>query len=268
MLAERIKVTLVIVPLVVLFVYLGGLPYALGVIFVLSVASWEFWRIYRQGGHSPSLVLMVGGSALLATARFFFDETANNVVLSALVLTAAIVHMIAHERGRDNSATDFAITIAGALYLGWLGAYLVSLRNLPDGQWWFLTAMPAAWLADGGAYMVGMHYGRHKMAPRISPKKTWEGYAGGIVTAVLCCTLLAACWNLVVPAITPLKGAILGLVISILAPMGDFAESMFKRQFGVKDASKLLPGHGGFFDRIDTSLWAAVIGYYLILWLR
>jgi phosphatidate cytidylyltransferase len=104
------------------------------------------------------------------------------------------------------------------------------------------------------------------MSPRSSPKKSWEGYIGGVIGGTLFAVLLASLWHLRAPAVTPLKGLILGLVITSISPLGDLGESMLKRGFGVKDTSRLLPGHGGIMDRIDSWLWAATIGYYLILY--
>jgi phosphatidate cytidylyltransferase len=93
-------------------------------------------------------------------------------------------HLFQYERGSQRAGTDFAVTLSGILYIGWLGAYLISLRRLPDGLWWLLTVLPAVWLADTGAYLVGSRFGRHKMTPRLSPKKSWEGYLGGILFSV------------------------------------------------------------------------------------
>jgi phosphatidate cytidylyltransferase len=121
-----------------------------------------------------------------------------------------------------------------------------------------------------GAYVIGHMWGRHKLSPRLSPRKTWEGYLGGIVSGVVLTTLFAAMWQAWGSAelgITPLRGALVGLVMSVFPTLGDLGESMIKRQVGVKDSSNLLPGHGGFFDRIDSWLWAVVLGYYLITWL-
>jgi phosphatidate cytidylyltransferase len=179
-------------------------------------------------------------------------------------------HLVAFEHGRDKSASDFTITLGGVLYLGWIGAYLISLRSLPDGMWWVLLVLPAVWLADGGAYFIGKAFGRHHMSPRLSPKKTWEGYLGGILVATLGSALLAYFWsNLAGPgtSVTVLNGAVLGLILSVVTVLGDLGASMVKRQVGVKDSSKILPGHGGVFDRIDSWLWAGVIGYYMIIWL-
>jgi phosphatidate cytidylyltransferase len=116
--------------------------------------------------------------------------------------------------------------------------------------------------------VIGKRFGKHQLSPRVSPKKTWEGYLGGILFAMILTPLLAAGWHLRAPAVTPLDGLIIGAVISVFAPLGDLGESMLKRQFGLKDSSNLLPGHGGAMDRIDTWLWAAAIGYYLVLWLK
>ncbi|RPJ37909.1 MAG: CDP-archaeol synthase, partial [Chloroflexi bacterium] len=99
-----------------------------------------------------------------------------------------------------------------------------------------------------------------------SPNKSWEGYVGGVIGGALFALLMASIWQLRAPAVTPMKGLILGFVICAIVPLGDLGESMLKRCFGVKDSSNLLPGHGGVLDRIDTWLWAAPIGYYLILY--
>jgi phosphatidate cytidylyltransferase len=180
-------------------------------------------------------------------------------------------HLVSYERGRGQAGTDFGITMGGLFYLGWLGAYLISLRNLPDGLWWVLLVLPVTWLVDTGAYLVGSRIGRHKMLPRLSPKKSWEGYFGGILFGVISGALLPIGWQFLAGTpigVTPVRGALVGLVLGVVTILGDLGESMFKRQAGVKDSGNILPGHGGAFDRIDSWLWAAVIGYYMVLWLN
>ncbi|NPV85522.1 MAG: phosphatidate cytidylyltransferase [Anaerolineae bacterium] len=271
MLFQRLLVVIVLVPLVALLAAVGGIVFQFFIALVLSIAVWEFWRIFYRGGYAPSKLLMIGGVLLLTLApdREVFGFDGSAFVFSLLLLVTMTVHLVAYERGGEGAFTDFCITIAGAAYLGWLGKYLIYLRALPDGLWWLLLVIPAVWLTDVGGYLLGGAFGRHKMAVRLSPKKSWEGYAGGIVFAVLGSMLLAALWNLRSPMITVGKGAVIGLVISILSPLGDLGISMLKRQFGLKDTSRLLPGHGGMLDRIDSMLWSGVLGYYLIviLWL-
>jgi len=159
--------------------------------------------------------------------------------------------------------------MGGIIYLGWLGGYLISLRNLPDGLWWMMVALPTIWISDSGAFLIGRSFGRHSLARRLSPKKTWEGYAAGVVFGTIGAGLCGLLWHLRSPLVTPGRALIMGLVLSVVAPFGDLGESMIKRQFGVKDSSNLLPGHGGVLDRIDSIMWTGIISYFLItlLWL-
>lgn len=267
MLTQRLLVAILLIPIGVTFIALGGWPYAIFIMLVLGVAAWEYWRIYKNGNFSPSPSLLVGGAMLLAITRYLLDFHEADAALAGLVLAAMGLHTYHHERGDEHSATDFAVTIAGILYIGWLGSYLISLRNLPDGLWWTLLVVTGTSLADAGAYFVGSRFGKHLLAPRVSPKKTIEGYIGGIIIGTLGSAGIAAMWHLMAPAITPMRGLIMGAVLSTFTVFGDLGESMIKRQFNVKDSSHILPGHGGIFDRIDSWLWAAPIGYYLILWL-
>ncbi len=265
MLVKRLLVINILIPSIIIFIILGGWPYAALMLVALICAAWEYWRIFHDGGYSPALVVLLAGVAALVLGRAVWGLQYSDLILSIFVLVAMGAHVIRYERGQQQAAADLGITLGGILYLGWLGSYFISLRNLPDGMWWALLVLPAVWFADSGAYLFGMRFGKHRMAPRVSPKKSWEGYFGGIGFGVLGTVLLAFLWNLRVPAITPLKGLVIGLVLSVVTPLGDLAESMIKRQFGVKDSGKALPGHGGVMDRIDSWLWAAVIGYYLVI---
>lgn len=267
MLAQRLIVAILLIPTGVFVVAMGGWVMAALVVGVLGYGAWEYWRLFRQGGFQPSAPVLITGVVILALMRQIYQFAGSDLVLGGVVLVVMAVQVLAFEQGSPTSAIDFNITLGGIMYLGWLGSYLISLRNLPDGLWWFMLVMPSIWFADGAAYFVGSHFGKHKMSPRVSPNKSWEGYFGGVIAGALGCLLLASLWHLRAPVITPDKGAIVGLVISALSPLGDLGESMLKRGFGVKDTSRLLPGHGGIMDRIDSWLWAAVIGYYLILFM-
>src|SRR5512133_3510563 len=242
MLAQRLLVTIILVPIGILLIAAGGWALAVLVIAVLGYGAWEYWRIFTQGGYRPSLLLLISGVVGLATARQLFEFKLSDLILTGFILLSMGTQVFSFEKGSNTSAIDFNITLGGILYLGWLGSYLISLRNLPDGLWWFMVVLPAIWFGDGAAYFVGSHLGRHKMSPRVSPKKSWEGYAGGVIGGALFTLLLASLWHLRAPAVTPIKGMILGVVIAGLSPLGDLGESMLKRGFGVKDSSRLLPG--------------------------
>ena len=270
MLLKRVLVVIVLLPIGVVLILNGGVPYALMIALILSLAAWEYVKLFRAGDIQPASVLVILGTLALVISRFLGEWDRADWLISLLVLSSMAYHLVAFERGRDQAGSDFGVTLAGALYFGWIGAYLISLRELPEGQWWVLMVLPAVWLADSGAYFIGRAFGNHKMSPRLSPKKSWEGYLGGVLVGTLGTALLAlllSTWTGPGSDITPLGGAVMGLIIALVTPLGDLGESMIKRQVGVKDSGNLLPGHGGAFDRIDSWLWAGVIGYYLIVWL-
>ena len=276
MLAQRVLVAVVLLPIVLGAIFLGGIPFLILVAFLLGIAGWEYGRLFRAGGFQPADLILVGGIVALVVGRYINglnDHTfsGDSWIMSLVVLLAMIYHLLAFERGRDTAGTDFAITVGGVLYIGLLGSYLVPLRNLPDGRWWFLVTLPAVWLADSGAYFIGSKFGRHKFSPRLSPKKTWEGFLGGVFVGTLGTALLVFAWRAIAGAEvtitpTPFQGGILGFTLALITPLGDLGESMLKRQVGIKDSSNLLPGHGGILDRIDTWIWAGVIGYTIIVW--
>lgn len=267
MLIKRLLVTIVLLPIGLAMIVWGGAPYALTIAGIIALAAWEYVRLFNAGRYQPAGGLVILGAILLVLDRQLAGFEHAPWLISGLILLSITYHLIAFERGRDQAAADFGITLAGIFYLGWIGAYFISLRNLPEGKWWVLLVLPAVWLADTGAYFVGRKYGSHKLSPRLSPKKSWEGFLAGILTGTLGGYLLGAVWAFGAgpgTAISPIWGGVLGLVLALLTTLGDLGESMIKRQVGVKDSGNILPGHGGVFDRIDSWLWGVVIGYYLI----
>jgi len=249
-------------------ILLGGIFYFLVLGIFIVGAAWEYVYMFRAVSFEPQLHITVGGVALILVTRMFFPQAAMPV-LAALILAALTYHLISYERGRDKAALDFGVTVGGLAYIGWIGAYILDLRNLPEGGWWFMLVLPSVWLADAGAYSLGAAYGNHKMTPRLSPKKSWEGYAASVFTGAIAGAFFAyayATYGNLAGDITPWQGGLLGLLLGAITPLGDLGESMFKRQSGLKDSSDVIPGHGGFFDRIDSWLWGAVIGYYFLIW--
>ena len=270
MLLKRVLVAVVLLPVGIAAIYFGGGYYAGLVLLILGLSAWEYGRLFRAGGYKPASIIIILGTLLLGSGRALFGFQGADWMVSLVVLVSLAYHLVDFERGRDQAGTDFAVTVSGALYIGWIGAYMISLRDLPEGVWWVLLVLPAVWIADAGAYFIGKGIGRHHMTPRLSPKKTWEGYIGGIIAGTLGTVLLAYLCGYLAGAgssINLLSGLTLGFVLSVVTVLGDLGASMIKRQVGMKDSSSLIPGHGGVFDRIDSWLWAGVIGYYLIQWL-
>ncbi len=266
MLRQRILVVLVLLPVGLWVFAAGGWVFAAAMALVMGLAALEFARLFRREGRRPSVALLVVGSAGLVLARQAWEFEQTAVLLAGSALLAMTWHLVDYERGAAHSGTDFGLTLGGITYLGVVGAYLVSLRNLEAGLWWLLISLPVVWIGDSAAYFLGRAYGRHKMAPRLSPKKSWEGYAAGVVAAGIAGAALAAAfsrWAGTDIPITPVDGLILGLTLGVITPLGDLGISMMKREFQVKDTGTLLPGHGGVLDRIDSWLWAGVLGYTL-----
>lgn len=268
MLKQRILVVIFLLPIGVATIMYGGFVFFVFMALIFGLAVWEFANLFQAGGYQPTGYLMVLGVVGVGYLRYWAGFEYDHLALTIFILFSMGVHLAAYERGRDQAATDFAITLAGFIYIGWLGSYLVMIRNLPEGEWWLLVVLPATWLADSGGYFVGKKWGVSKMSPRLSPKKSWQGYIGGFVFSIVGMLFLASLYRQLgmdsQGSITNTRIIITAVVMSIFPTLGDLGESMIKRQVGVKDSGALLPGHGGVFDRVDSWLWAAAIGYYLI----
>ena len=246
-------------------VYFGGIPYFLYMSLFVVTASLEYVYIFQTTKYEPSLPITVGGTLLILFMRTFLPGWAE-AAFTGLILLAMTVHLFAYERGREQAALDFVITVGGFTYLGWVTAYIMDLRMLPNGAWWVLVVFPIVWMSDSGAYMIGARYGRHKMFKRISPKKSWEGYLAGIFMGIFYGGFLAYAYTKFGHLQLGIgQGVLLGFVISASSIMGDLGESLFKRFANEKDSGSFLPGHGGAFDRLDSLIWAAVIGFF---WIR
>ncbi len=267
MLSQRVKAAVIFVPLVLFLIYIGGWTFKGFITLILLLAAVEFTRLFAKQGHKPPLAVMLAGIFLMLLPRLFFGQPASEWVLLGVILMTAISAFIQYEHGKKNAALLFTISFAGIFYIGWVGGFLITLREQPNGLGWMLTALPATWLADSGAYFIGRWLGKRKLAPHLSPGKTWAGIYGAVITGTLSGLLLILLWCFVgwLPAETPLwQGALMGFVLSILTPVGDLLISLFKRAADVKDTGNIIPGHGGILDRIDTWIWAAMLGYFIV----
>ncbi|OGO21843.1 MAG: hypothetical protein A2144_14410 [Chloroflexi bacterium RBG_16_50_9] len=180
-----------------------------------------------------------------------------------LLLTSAVVLslvLLVFSPQRQEVFQSWSWVIGGILYIGWLLGYLVALR-LEAGRSWGFLALFTTFGSDTAAFFIGRAIGKHRLAPRISPGKTWEGAIGGLLGAIIVSLL----FTLPTPLQLPLnygQAIILGILVSILGQVGDLAESLLKRSAGVKESGTLMPGHGGVLDRTDSILFAGVVVYY------
>mgnify|MGYP000867898654 CR=1 FL=1 len=260
----RVKSALIFVPLVLFITYLGGLVYQLFFLAVLLYGTWELHRLLKTMGYYVSLPVLLGGVGVLLLHRILFPNFSYiDVVLIAIILVNVLLALYRYEAGDAQAVLSFALHLSGIIYMGWMGAYFFSVQALPNGRWWALMVVILVWLVDLGAYLAGNRFGAHKLSPRLSPRKSWEGLAGGVVFGTIAGALLTVLFGRMMPSLQIWEGVLLGSGIALVTPIGDVFISMIKRVAGVKDSGTLIPGHGGMMDRIDTWLWAAMIGFYL-----
>lgn len=264
MLQQRVLSAIVLLPIVLGATYLGGWVFFAVVFTVTVLAGYEFYALLAGYGRHPAPVL---GLAMIAA--FVITATQHNWELSRLVLAVGLILSLLWQIGRSSlqrSLSDWALTFIGAVYIGWMAGFIISVRQLSDGFGWMMVILLGTWVNDAvgymtGVYLAGRYLGRHAFAPTISPKKTWEGSVAGWLACAIVTTALVAFLG-----VSLLPGMALGLAIGVLGTMGDLGISFVKRQVGVKDSSNLIPGHGGILDRVDSLLFVSVIVYYFALW--
>lgn len=261
MLATRIATAAIGIPLFLGILWAGGLPFSLLAAALALLGFSEYARMWAHKG--VRVPLWPGALAclmLVAAARFGGAQAlVPALTAGALALVAAMALLY----GRHTSQ-DLMVALGGVVYVGWLLAHWVLLRDRPDGFWLILLAFLVTWASDTGAYFTGRALGKTRLAPLVSPGKTWEGAAGGTALAAAVGWYLGPALGLM-PA--PL-GLVLGAILSAVAVVGDLAESALKRHAGVKDSGTLLPGHGGVLDRFDSALFTLPVLYYAVSLLR
>jgi phosphatidate cytidylyltransferase len=224
----------------------------------IAVGTFEFAGVLRRVADTRVAVVpvLVGGQAMLWLAWPFGREGA----LTAFVLTVLACLLWRLPGGAKGYLRDIGASVFAAAYLPLFGAFAAMLVPPPDGVGRVLTFLIGVVASDTGGYIAGVLGGKHPMAPSISPKKTWEGFAGSLVGGVVAGTLTLSLlldghvW----------QGVVFGVAIVLTATLGDLVESLIKRDLGVKDMGTLLPGHGGIMDRLDSLLPSAVVSWLLL----
>jgi len=241
------------------FIVFGGL--------LVGFATFELASALRFAGRNvPRVASTVVGLAILPIA-FFWHVEGLWVALIAAVVLITIYRLIELVRPSHRTGTREVLLDVGAgafvqVYVAFSAGFYLALTGSEGGQYWTFVALAIVVFTDVGAYAAGLRFGKHKMAPLISPGKTWEGFAGSLVVAIIFGAVLAPLL-LQQPSWV---GAIMGLLLALVGTAGDLTESLIKRDLGIKDISTWLPGHGGFLDRLDSILPSAAVAYafYLI----
>lgn len=262
--AKRILGIAIITPICVGLVIAGGWIYTLGASAILGFAAWEYWNFFRGSKYTPHKYFLIAATMICAVFRYVFAGRYFEPVFALSFFISIIISLSRYEEDDANSLITMGLELIGLIFIAYFGTYLISLRFLPDGKMWVLLAIPAIGCGDIGAFLIGSRFGKHKMAPKVSPNKSMEGYAGGILFTVLYALLFSLIFTYGAANITVGRAAILGVILGIVSPLGDLLESLIKRSFNKKDSGKVIPGHGGVLDRVDTWLLGGATAYFVI----
>src|SRR5712692_97931 len=258
---KRIASALVLLPpLVFVLFHASPVLFLILVLMVIGLSLREYFHILQHVHLSGcTYVTCLAAFALpimahLGDARWLSITLFLSMValtISAMLTASEVAHFF----------PMLVYSVFGVLFIGWTLSHLILLRLLPEGPWYMLFLCAVVWVGDSAAMYIGKSLGRHKMAPTISPGKTWEGSVGCVVGGVCTAVVSAKLW---LPDLVLWQCVVLGLCISLAAQMSDLGESMLKRYAGVKDSGGLIPGHGGILDRIDSMLFAAPTLVYVL----
>ncbi|WP_373079097.1 phosphatidate cytidylyltransferase [Fusobacterium varium] len=267
---SRIMVAIVGIPLLIYILYHGGFPLLLFVNVIVGMGAYEFYNMAEMGGKKPHKAAGIIGALLIPNVLFFNELGTLSIDVTGL-LAFFVIFLIGYrvlENKVENASVDIGETVLGALYISVLFSHVILISFLPNGGKWLLTAQIMVWVCDSFAYFTGMAIGRkifNRGFSSISPKKSIEGSIGGTVFTIISLYLLEKYFNLLNNGELGMTNiVIIGIFISIIAQIGDLGESMFKREFKVKDSGSILKGHGGILDRFDSMLFVAPTVYYLL----
>jgi phosphatidate cytidylyltransferase len=258
----RIGSAVALLPVVLVLLWAGPTATAW---LVAAAAALIAWELYTMAFKRPDAGQIIGAAcaAALPLCLAYWPErfaAITSAGSAGLIMALLIVYLFIGPL--PEAPVRVSLVFAGVFYSG-LASAIVGLRQLPQGLAWVSLALLVTWLNDTGAYAAGRGLGRHKLYPKISPAKTWEGFFGGLVVSVAGAFAARATFF---PGLSPADCLLVALPASVLGPLGDLSESMLKRAFGAKDSGKVMPGHGGLLDRVDALLFNAPYIYlYAIL---
>ncbi len=234
---------------------------------LIGFTVFELSSALRQAGRDIPRVASTAVAVAVVPLAFFFHvqglwlATVGGVILVSVYRLVEFAVRRSHRTGARAVWLDLGAGAFIQIYVTFMAGFYLVLTGSDGGEWWTLASIITVVATDVGAYATGLRFGRHKLAPNISPGKTWEGFAGSIVFAVVAGILLAILmlhqpWWV---------GLVMGVLLALVGTAGDLTESLIKRDIGVKDISTWLPGHGGFFDRLDSILPSAAVAYIIFL---
>lgn len=261
-LSTRIIVALFGIPLIIILSVAGKVPFLIFVFFIGLVSFFEFANILKRRRFFPNL--FIGGVSVFAIIlNSYLNFVETEFLFLMIVLLLLLTELF---RNRESAIANIGATLIGIFYIGFFSSSIVKIRefyketlfNYDEGGYLIISILASIWICDSAAYFIGSAFGKHKMLPRISPNKSWEGAIAGFIFSIF--TMIAAKF-IILNLITIGNAIIIGIIIGIFGQAGDFIESMIKRDANVKDSSSLIPGHGGIFDRFDSLIYSGPLIY-------
>lgn len=262
----RLASAVFLVLAMVLLLWWGDIPFLAGMTAIIGVGLWEFYHTLSENGYSPAAFLAIPMGVSLPVISFFIEDTPQDLAPLAAVLCGLLVLTFAwfiFRPGQPHAVASIALTFTGVFLVSFTLSHFILMLRFDEVHWTApFTLIVMIWVYDAAAYLAGSALGRHKMSPRISPNKSWEGLIGATLATFAAAPVLKATvsrdWLSWGVAFT------LAAMVAVLAPLGDLSESLVKRELEVKDMSELIPGHGGILDRFDSMLFVAPAAYYYL----
>ncbi len=260
MLKQRVITVLIAAPFLIASLLTSHtIAFKLVVVFCVGAALWEFFTLISLPRNEKTYAMGLG-SFHLGFVLFcpFFPEKALSEISSLLILLFAYFCFCP---GKIEGAIGrIAAIFVGILYVGTFGGLIGLIRDWENGLFWVFFLLGTVWMNDTAAYFAGRAFGKHKLAPQVSPGKSIEGFFGGMAGSWLGFFVF---WIIFGRPIGVSQGLVLATVVAVVGPIGDLSESLLKRSVGAKDSGTMIPGHGGMLDRIDALLFAAPVVYFL-----
>jgi phosphatidate cytidylyltransferase len=258
---KRVVTTIIGISLAFLTIFWKGFPFFIIIIIIALLGLKELFSIAHKRGYRPSYIL---GSILtlyfiIVTVYdiYCLDYYIKNIIITLAIIIILILQLF--KKDYSKVLAEISIIIFGSIYLGYLLSFVLKVKDLPNGNYFLISLLILTWVNDIGAYLIGTKFGKNKLFPKISPKKTIEGSIGGVIFCIAGTFALKNWLNLTFNELLSL-----GLIIAIIAQLGDLFESVLKRGSGIKDSGTLIPGQGGILDCIDSLIFTAPVFYYYI----
>jgi phosphatidate cytidylyltransferase len=264
--STRILISVIAIPVIVALCYIGKIPF---LIFILAIGLLSYYEFSNMVQHKESYTnLIIDSFAIICLIINSYYAFINYEIL----IICIIILLVITELFRNNKSVIFNLgaSLIGIFYIGIFASTIISIREFfadsnvvyTEGGYIIISMLATIWICDSAAFFLGTAFGKHKLFPRVSPNKTWEGAIAGFVFAVL--TMIAS-KVIILDFLIWRDVIVIGIIIGVLGQIGDLMESLIKRDTGVKDSSGIIPGHGGVFDRFDSFFFSAPFVYLYLL---